>query len=82
MEPEGRTLFAGVSVLILAMGIIQVWTLSNWSDLVYTYQSIIILATFALILRALGQRALRRLPPEGDDLQPSDAEADLVAVSG
>jgi hypothetical protein len=81
-EPEGRTLFAGVSVLVLAMGIIQVWTLSNWSDLVYTYQSIIILATFALILRALGQRALRRLPPEGDDLQPSDAEADLVAVSG
>ncbi|MBC8134236.1 MAG: hypothetical protein H7X95_14735 [Deltaproteobacteria bacterium] len=69
-EPEGRTSFARVSAIILAMGIIQVPTLSAWSDVVYTYQSIIILGGFALILLPLVRNALRGLPPEAESPPP------------
>jgi hypothetical protein len=63
-EPEGRTLFARISVIILAMGIIQVATLSAWTDVLYTYQSVIILSAFALVLLPLVRNAWRGLPAE------------------
>ncbi len=81
VEPEGRTFFGWVSVVILSMGIIQVPTLSNWSDLVYTYQSIIILGAFALILFVLARKAARGLPPEADEPTESETETPSVAVS-
>ncbi|MES1209039.1 MAG: discoidin domain-containing protein, partial [Pseudomonadota bacterium] len=50
VETEGRTWFARLSVVVLAMGIVQVPTLRAWPDLVYTYQSIILLLAYAFIL--------------------------------
>ncbi|MEO8214080.1 MAG: hypothetical protein ABI560_12840, partial [Myxococcales bacterium] len=63
-EPEGRTMFSRISMIVLAMGIIQVFTTWVAGDVKYTYQSIIILGAFALILLALGRNARRGLAPE------------------
>jgi hypothetical protein len=64
LEPEGRTLFAKVSAIVLAMGIVQVPTLAAWPDVVYTYQSIIILTAFAAILWPLARDAWRGVPSD------------------
>jgi len=80
----GRTLFSWVSALILVMGVIQVPTLSNWTDVVYTYQSVILLGAFALILLALSRRGWRDLPPEAELRRPDelDEPSAPAAVSG
>jgi hypothetical protein len=73
-----------VSALILVMGVIQVPTLSNWTDVVYTYQSVILLGAFALILLALSRRGWRDLPPEAELPRPDelDEPSAPAAVSG
>jgi hypothetical protein len=80
----GRTLFSWVSALILVMGVVQVPTLSNWTDVVYTYQSVILLGAFALILLALARRGWRDLPPEAELPRPDelDEPSEPAAVSG
>jgi hypothetical protein len=82
LEPEGRTLFARVSALVLAMGIIQVPALSAWPDLVYMYQSIILLGAYALILFPLARDGWRGLPPQDDPPVPAVAPGTVPAVSG
>ena len=74
LEPEGRTWFARVSAIILAMGIIQIPTLSAWPDMVYTYQSIIILGAYALILIPMARAAWKGLPPNTEELKAADED--------
>jgi hypothetical protein len=81
-EPEGRTLFARVSALVLAMGIIQVPTLAAWPDVVYTYQSIILLGVYALVLFPLARDGWRGLPPQDDVPAPEVQLREAPAVSG
>ncbi len=79
-EPEGRTRFGREAAIILAMGIIQVPTLAAWPDMVYTYQSIILLTAYAVILFPLARKAWQGLPPGDDDMEDDmddDADDDM-----
>ena len=80
-EPEGRSLFARVSVIVLLMGVVQLPTLAEWPDVTYTYQSIILLVAYAAILFPLARTAWRGGPPEEEQLTGAPTETS-VAVSG
>lgn len=56
-EPEGRTELARVGGIVLLMGVVQLPTLAEWPDVTYTYQSIIMLVAFALILVPMARAA-------------------------
>jgi hypothetical protein len=81
LEPEGRTLFAKVSVVILVMGVVQVPTLENWHDVIYTWQSLVLLAAYGLILFPLALAAWRGRPPEEDAQPDAPAPASEPAAS-
>jgi hypothetical protein len=78
-EPEGRTLFARVSGIVLVMGVLQLPTLANWPDETYTYESAIMMAAYALILYPLARDAWLGLTPleiaEAEE-EASDEEED------
>jgi hypothetical protein len=81
VEPEGRTLFARVSVIVLLMGVVQLPTLAEWPDVTYTYQSVILLAGIAAILFPLARTAWRGGPLE-EERPRADAGSEPVVVSG
>ena len=71
-EPEGRTLFARVSGIVLAMGVVQLPTLAEWPDVTYTYESVIMMTAYALILYPLARDSWKGLTPleiEEQDLE-------------
>jgi hypothetical protein len=79
-EAEGRTWFAYVSSVIMAMGFLQYFTLDSSageSDVTATYESIIMLIAYLLILYPMARRAWMGLPPadqetdEGDEPPPA-----------
>jgi hypothetical protein len=78
-EAEGRTLFARVSGIVLAMGVIQLPTLAEWPDVTYTYESVIMMTAYALILYPLARDSWKGLAPleiEEQDLEDQgDGEA-------
>lgn len=74
-EPEGRTLFARVSGIVLAMGVVQLPTLAEWPDVTYTYESAIMMTAYALILYPLARDSWKGLTPleiEEQDLADGD----------
>jgi len=79
-QPEGRTWFAYVSSVVMAMGFFQYFTLDSAageSDVTATYESIIMLIAYLLILYPMARRGWLGLPPsdevqdEGDEPPPT-----------
>ena len=87
LEPEGRTWFALVSSIILAMGVFQYFTLDPWageSDVTATAQSVIMLVAYLLILVPLALAAWAGRPPLdetpiGTDSEPPPGWTGLLA---
>jgi len=76
-EPEGRTWFALVSSIIMAMGVLQYFTLDAWageSDVSATAQSAIMLVAYLLILAPLALAAWAGHPPLDEPHVPADAK--------
>ncbi|HVR62294.1 MAG TPA: discoidin domain-containing protein [Polyangia bacterium] len=79
-EPVGDWLFAYVSAVLLAMTVAQYPTLfTGWSDVVYTWQSVILLVGFAAILGGLAWDAWRgrgaQASINGEEAPPAEPEA-------
>jgi len=74
-EPEGRTWFAYVSSVVMAMGFVQYFTLDSSageSDVTATYESIIMLIAYLLILYPMARRGWLGLPPADQETDEGD----------
>jgi len=74
-EPEGRTWFGLVASIVMVMGFCQYFTLdqsAGESDVTATYESIIMLVGYFLILYPLARRGWLGLPPAAEETDAGD----------
>jgi hypothetical protein len=70
-----RRLLGWVSLVLLAMCVVQYFTLEGWSDVVYTHQSYIILAGFGAILIACSRPEVFFKPSDSlDSTDPAEQD--------